>query len=72
MNAQILRNKNAAIYGGGSLGSTIARAITKEGGNVFLAGRHLSSVEEAADKIVESGGHAAAALCATRPVRPCH
>lgn len=51
MNSQILRNKNAVIYGaGGSLGSTIARAIAKEGANVFLAGRHLSSVKEVATK----------------------
>jgi 3-oxoacyl-[acyl-carrier protein] reductase len=63
MNSQILRNKNAVIYGGGgSLGSTIARAISKEGANVFLAGRHLSSVKEVADEIVGSGGHAEAAL----------
>ena len=63
MNSQILRNKNAVIYGGGgSLGSAIARAIAKEGANVFLAGRHLSSVKEVADEIVDSGGRAEAAL----------
>ena len=62
MNSQILQNRNAVIYGGGgSLGSTIARAIAKEGANVFLAGRHLSSVKEVADEIVESGGCAEAA-----------
>jgi NAD(P)-dependent dehydrogenase (short-subunit alcohol dehydrogenase family) len=62
MNSQILQNRNAVIYGGGgSLGSTIARAIAKEGANVYLAGRHLSSVKEVADEIVESGGRAEAA-----------
>ena len=48
--------------GGGSLGSTIARAIAKEGANVFLAGKRLSSVKEVADEIVDSGGRAEAAL----------
>lgn len=63
MNSQILRNRNAVIYGGGgSLGSTITRAIAKEGANVFLAGRHLSSVKEVADEIVDSGGRADTSL----------
>lgn len=63
MNSQILRNRNAVIYGGGgSLGSTIAKAIAKEGAKVFLAGRRLSSVKEVADGIVDSGGRAEAAL----------
>jgi len=63
MNSQILRNRNAVIYGGGgSLGSTIARALAKEGATVFLAGRHLSSVKEVADQIVGSGGRAEAAV----------
>jgi 3-oxoacyl-[acyl-carrier protein] reductase len=43
-------------------GSTIARAIAKEGTNVFLAGRRLSSVKEVADEIVDSGGRAEAVL----------
>lgn len=48
MNSQILRNRNAVIYGGGgSLGSTIARAIAKEGANVFLAGRSRGRVRPA-------------------------
>ena len=52
MIAQMLQDKNAVIYGGaGSLGSTIARAIAKEGAKVFLAGRHLASVQELADEI---------------------
>src|SRR5271165_2252803 len=63
MNSQVLRNRNAVIYGGGgSLGSTIARAIAKEGAIVFLAGRHLSSVKAVADEIVDSGGRAKAVV----------
>ena len=63
MNSQILRNRNAVIYGGGgSLGSAVARALAKEGANVFLAGRHLASVKEVADQIVTSGGRAEAAV----------
>ena len=63
MNSQILRNRNAVIYGGGgSLGSTVARALAKEGAHVFLAGRHLASVKEVADQIVTSGGRADAAV----------
>jgi 3-oxoacyl-[acyl-carrier protein] reductase len=63
MNSQILQNRNAVIYGGGgSLGSTIARAIAKEGANVFLAGRRLFRVKEVADEIVDSGGRAEAAV----------
>jgi NAD(P)-dependent dehydrogenase (short-subunit alcohol dehydrogenase family) len=62
MNSQILQNRNAIIYGaGGSLGSTIAKAMAQEGAKVFLAGRHLSSVKEVADGIVDSGGRAVAA-----------
>ena len=63
MNSQILRNRNAIIYGGGgSLGGTVAKAIAKEGAIVFLAGRCLSSVKEVADEIVCSGGRADAAV----------
>jgi len=63
MNSQMLKNRNAVIYGGGgSLGSTIARAVAKEGATVFVTGRHLSSVKQVADEIVSSGGRAEAAL----------
>jgi NAD(P)-dependent dehydrogenase (short-subunit alcohol dehydrogenase family) len=59
---QILQGRNAVIYGGGgSLGSTIAKAMAKEGAKVFLAGRHLTSVQELADEIVGAGGRAEAA-----------
>jgi len=63
MNSKVLHNRNAVIYGGGgSLGSTIAKAIAREGANVFLAGRRLSSVTAVADEIVDSGGRAEAAV----------
>jgi NADP-dependent 3-hydroxy acid dehydrogenase YdfG len=56
VNSEMLRNKNAIIYGAaGSLGSTIAKAISRSGANVFLAGRHLPSVKAVADEIVDSG-----------------
>jgi NADP-dependent 3-hydroxy acid dehydrogenase YdfG len=56
---QLLQNQNAVIYGAaGSLGSTIAKALAKEGAKVFLAGRSLSSVEKLADEIVANGGRA--------------
>jgi NAD(P)-dependent dehydrogenase (short-subunit alcohol dehydrogenase family) len=59
---QILQGKNAVIYGGGgSLGSTIAKAFAKEGAKVFLAGRHLSSVQQLADEIAGASGRAEAA-----------
>ncbi len=59
---QILQGRNAVIYGGGgSLGSTIAKAIAQEGAKVFLVGRHLSSVQKLAEEIVAAGGRAEAA-----------
>jgi 3-oxoacyl-[acyl-carrier protein] reductase len=59
MNAQLLQNRNAVIYGGGgSLGGSVAKAIAREGATVYLAGRRLSSVQQVADEIVDSGGQA--------------
>jgi 3-oxoacyl-[acyl-carrier protein] reductase len=63
MSPQILQNKNAVIYGaGGSLGSTIAKAMAREGANVFVTGRHLSSIKAVADEITNSGGRVEAAI----------
>lgn len=63
MNTQILHKRNAVIYGGGgSLGRTIAKAIAREGANIFLTGRRLSSVKAVADEIIDSGGRAEAAV----------
>lgn len=60
--SSVAQQKCRYLRGGGSLGSTIARAIAKEGANVFLAGRRLSAVKQVADEIVDSGGCAEAAL----------
>jgi NAD(P)-dependent dehydrogenase (short-subunit alcohol dehydrogenase family) len=44
----LLTGKNAIIYGGGgSVGSAVAHAFTREGARVFLAGRTLSTLEKA-------------------------
>ena len=38
----ILKNKNAVIYGaGGSLGGAVAKALANAGANVFLTGRNI-------------------------------
>ena len=59
----MLHNKNAIIYGGGgSLGSAIAKALARQGVNIFLAGRHLPSLRIVVDEIVASGGRAEAAV----------
>ena len=58
----MLQNKNAIIYGaGGSIGSTVAKALARAGATVFLTGRNLSSVLKVADEIIASGGKAEAA-----------
>lgn len=57
MSSPALDHKHVAIYGGaGSLGSTIARAMAREGAHVFLTGRTFASVEKVAHEIVSSGG----------------
>jgi 3-oxoacyl-[acyl-carrier protein] reductase len=58
----ILQHKNAVIYGaGGSIGSTVAKALAAAGARVFLTGRNLSSVKKVAEEIIASGGSAEAA-----------
>lgn len=58
----LLQNKTAIIYGAaGAVGSAIARGFAVEGANVFLAGRHLPSVEAVARSILANGGKAEAA-----------
>jgi 3-oxoacyl-[acyl-carrier protein] reductase len=55
----VLTNKNAVIYGaGGSLGSTVARALAAAGARVFLTGLNISSVKTVTDDILASGGKA--------------
>jgi 3-oxoacyl-[acyl-carrier protein] reductase len=58
----ILQHKNAIIYGaGGSIGSTVAKALAATGARVFLTGRNPGPVQKVADEIVASGGIAEAA-----------
>jgi len=58
----LLRNKNAIIYAaGGSLGSTIAKALASAGARVFLTGKHLAAVKQLADELIALGGNAEAA-----------
>jgi 3-oxoacyl-[acyl-carrier protein] reductase len=53
----LLENKNAVIYGaGGAIGSAVARAFSREGAKVHLAGRTLESLEEVAEEIRSAGG----------------
>ncbi len=58
----LLRNKNAVIYGaGGAIGGAVARAFSREGARVFLAGRSLKTVHAVAREISAAGGVAEAA-----------
>lgn len=53
----LLENKNAVIYGGGgSIGGAVARAFSREGAKVFLAGRTLATLDEVAREIRSGGG----------------
>jgi 3-oxoacyl-[acyl-carrier protein] reductase len=61
MDTGMLTGKNAVIYGaGGSLGSTIAKAMATAGANVFLVGRNLSTLRRVADDIRSLGAYAEA------------
>jgi NAD(P)-dependent dehydrogenase (short-subunit alcohol dehydrogenase family) len=45
----LLENKVAVIYGGGgAVGSAVAKAFAREGARLFLAGRHLASLQPVA------------------------
>ncbi|MGZ2403131.1 SDR family oxidoreductase [Rhizobium leguminosarum] len=46
-----LQNRNAIIYGGGAVGSAVAKAFAREGANVVLAGRTLAAVQDVASAI---------------------
>lgn len=57
MNALILDNKNAVIYGGGgAIGGAIARVFAREGARIFLAGRTQSKLDAVANDISAAGG----------------
>jgi 3-oxoacyl-[acyl-carrier protein] reductase len=58
----LLHDKTAVIVGaGGAIGSQVAREFAREGAAVFLAGRHLASVENVAQEIRGADGAAEAA-----------
>jgi NAD(P)-dependent dehydrogenase (short-subunit alcohol dehydrogenase family) len=53
----LLQDRNAVIYGGGgNIGGAIARAFSREGATVHLAGRTRSRLETVADQIRDGGG----------------
>jgi NAD(P)-dependent dehydrogenase (short-subunit alcohol dehydrogenase family) len=58
----MLKDKVAVIYGaGGAIGGAVARAFASEGAELFLTGRSLGPVEQAAKDVVSAGGSAEAA-----------
>jgi NAD(P)-dependent dehydrogenase (short-subunit alcohol dehydrogenase family) len=60
--AMLLQNKNAVIYGGGgAIGGAVARAFSREGANVFLAGRTLAKLDQVTREISAAGGMVEAA-----------
>jgi NAD(P)-dependent dehydrogenase (short-subunit alcohol dehydrogenase family) len=53
----LLKDKTAVIYGaGGAIGGAVARAFAAEGARLFLAGRHLASLEAVATDVKAIGG----------------
>ncbi len=55
----LLKDKNAIIYGGGgSIGGAAARAFSREGAKVHLAGRTRATLDRIADEIRGAGGEA--------------
>ena len=58
----LLDGKHAVIYGGGgNIGGAVARAFTREGATVHLAGRTRSKLEQVADDLRAAGGTATVA-----------
>jgi NAD(P)-dependent dehydrogenase (short-subunit alcohol dehydrogenase family) len=53
----LLDNKTAVIYGaGGAVGAAVARAFAREGATLFLAGRHLPTVQAVAHEVAAAAG----------------
>ncbi|RAY16157.1 3-oxoacyl-ACP reductase [Actinomadura craniellae] len=52
----LLKDKNAVIYGSGSIGGAVARAFAREGARVHLAGRNPESLAAVAGQIRAAGG----------------
>lgn len=62
MSGQLLKDKNAVIYGGGgAIGGAVARAFAREGARVFLAGRTKATLDAVAGEIAAAGGTAQSA-----------
>jgi NAD(P)-dependent dehydrogenase (short-subunit alcohol dehydrogenase family) len=58
----LLKGKTAVIYGaGGHIGSAVARAFSRAGAQVFLAGRTLPKLDALAVELSDAGGSAQAA-----------
>ncbi len=58
----LLAGKTAVIYGAaGKIGSSVARAFSRNGARVFLAGRTLETVQQVAEEIMATGRLAEAA-----------
>ena len=56
---QLLRNKNAIIYGaGGGIGRGVATTFAREGARLFLVGRTREALEATAHDVAEVGGEA--------------
>jgi NAD(P)-dependent dehydrogenase (short-subunit alcohol dehydrogenase family) len=59
----LLRGRNAVIYGGGgSIGGAVARAFSREGATVHLAGRTQAKLDAVADAVRAAGGRAETAV----------
>lgn len=59
----LLENKVAVIFGaGGPIGGAVARAFTREGARVFLAGRTKAKLDKVAGEIRSNGGVADTAV----------
>lgn len=56
----LLQDKNALVYGAGSIGTAVARGFAAEGAAVFLASRGGARAEEVAATIRADGGSATA------------
>jgi 3-oxoacyl-[acyl-carrier protein] reductase len=55
----LLKDRTAIVHGAsGSVGSAVARAFAREGAEVHLTGRTLSTLEEVANRVRDHGGKA--------------
>ncbi|PWT77660.1 MAG: short-chain dehydrogenase [Bacteroidetes bacterium] len=53
---QKLKNKVAVVYGDGNIGTAIAKAFTREGAKVFMAGRTVSKLAKISEEIRHNDG----------------